>query len=178
MIEHLSEAENDVASQKLTDSEGRFLKVQPSANNVLDAVFDASLHFEKYCEEDKRTIAAKVANIVESLLDCLEYINYQRHAKLEANILRKRSAIQFLYDDFGSVLVDGKPLQDLLNEKGGQDIMKKLDAKIEDTKHTEKVIKSQNWGNPPGHIGFGEQDNVFEDKEELLEKHKWWKLDE
>lgn len=176
MIKLLSQAEKYVADKKQEPSIYVPPSKTPNMKYILELFFDAcKLCAGKYSEEDKHTIAVKIANVIELLLLHLEKITWDAYSDLDSVPFDQRSAIKFIYDDFGSVEIGKGTLADLLDNRGVENMMKNLDIKIEGTKSYVQMMEKEypDWTREDG---IEDRYFVLLAGEGLPDTHKWWKL--
>lgn len=139
---------------------------------VFDAFFDLIISNETIGEAEKVVIGSLIKNLLAEIILELEAIIYwELKTRYDSRLLRRRSIIQFFYDEFGSVVVDGEPLEIILNRKGIKKMINQMNKRIK------KIDRNRN--NKKKRSSDSESDDSVYDWDDVAKQvpathRQWW----
>lgn len=145
---------------------------------LLGTIFDFGVSETKLNEGEKNMFSVKAKNLLGLILHYSRVEGEFISNRLESAPFRKRSALQFLFDDFGDVIIEGKSLRKVLQEIGIEEVMKILDLCIEQNKSATKDRKefAEKYGDNFDLIPFSDDSDL---EVQVPEKHReiWFPKD-
>lgn len=128
LITVLEELQN-ISYEDLTEAR----KHNANANVALRLIFRIGQEGASFTEEEKKSVARNIAAAIKPLQINIERDGFEFRKNLDASVLRKRSALQFLVDTFGTFpIADNQTLSAVFQQVNLRETIGILDEIIQD----------------------------------------------
>lgn len=107
-------------------------KSDAKAENALNFIYQAGLKQTSFTDEEKKSLGALLATAIKPIKVNIEGTACVYRTRLDNSVLMKRSAVQYLIDDFGSFPLENSILTKVLDEANIGVSVKILDKLIDD----------------------------------------------
>lgn len=149
------------------------LQLRWMTDKLLDSMFYTGVYWNPLDNDIKTNIGHLLALVIEPIVNNIECICCLAFFNLDSSLFRKRSAMQYIFDLLGDVLINGVKLSTMFIKKGAKEAISKLDNQILQAKNFSK-IRSEN-----AEAFYDLTDDSDLDEGDLVPKnsHNWWLKD-
>eukprot|EP00866_Antonospora_locustae_P001252 jgi/Antlo1/1252/2316 len=143
-------------------SQSNVLKIYAKADEILGLIFRIGKQKDSFEEEDRRKIGALMVHALQPIKFSIEYTACKSRTRLETGTLKRRSALQFLVDDYSQFPVESTTLSTKFADAYLHESIELLDDIID--KWHDEQDSDEGCSDREGHA------------DDLPPSHTWWFL--